>query len=670
MRGLALAALVVLLLPGCLTADPVKTASLKLDKAPEGAAVETLEGGLRLVFNATKLPFAANFTVPPGTTLVRAHASVAKESTLSLVLRNADTNRRRCQTPTLDDSWGEARKGEMSCVALTAIDDLPATWRVQLGGPAASGVVQVDLLTTPVDGLAAQLDLSKLSKRTFELEATQVQMVPSWDGTLLHVETTRPKTDAKVPTVIVSSPYTNDERKLGLRPSNDLVLDWGARGYAIVVADVRGYGESQGCVEVWSANEQKDQKFLVDWVAQQPWSDGNVGFYGQSYVATTPVAAAVQAPAALKAIIAVAPVINSYDDWHFGGVPNGEDFDSPLEYQSIGMHSEVFSTPPPLTPDGLARAGNAFCDPTLEARANDPRGLYDAFFKERNFSARAKDVKAAVLYTQGFEDTNVKSMMAAWWFNALTAPKLGLFGHWIHQHPPRADHEVLFLGWMDEHVKGKELGFARLPAADVVTNAGTHRASATWPYAQTTTTNVSWKTPADVVLVPSDGSAPPVTPLPSVDLPVDALPTLASQATKLDAPLEIAGLAHLELAAQLKGADNAYVAAFLYDKAGSTSQLVTFGMYNLAHRPGHEDYTPVQPQQTVRVSLPFQPTDYVVPAGHELVLEIRGARVSDWDFVKPAEPGVLTVAAGTTLVLPTLDPSTAEPAPRTSDWVS
>src|SRR5262249_42230529 len=161
-----------------------------------------------------------------------------------------------------------------------------------------------------------------LSKPTMKLKPTEKLSVPSFDGTPLYVEVTRPEAEGKYPVVIWSSPYEEPSHAAG-EPSAwaYFVHDWAMRGYAIVRADWRGYGDSGGCVEVWGPNEQKDQAFLVDWAAKQPWSDGNVGFYGQSYVATTPVEAAVQAPAALKAIIAVAPVINSYYDWHFGGVP-------------------------------------------------------------------------------------------------------------------------------------------------------------------------------------------------------------------------------------------------------------------------------------------------------------------------------------------------------------
>ena len=88
------------------------------------------------------------------------------------------------------------------------------------------------------------------------------------------------------------------------------------------------------------------------------------------------------------------------------------------------------------------------------ARDLDPRAVYDSFYEERDFKKRAGQVKAATLYTEGFEDANVKAAMIPGWFNAIQAPKLGLFGHWLHQHPARLDCEALFVGWMEHYVKG------------------------------------------------------------------------------------------------------------------------------------------------------------------------------------------------------------------------
>ena len=60
-------------------------------------------------------------------------------------------------------------------------------------------------------------------------------------------------------------------------------------------------------------HDGSDAAALIDWIAQQPWSDGRVGMYGGSYEGFTQWAAAKHMPKALKTIIpavAVAPGID------------------------------------------------------------------------------------------------------------------------------------------------------------------------------------------------------------------------------------------------------------------------------------------------------------------------------------------------------------------------
>lgn len=75
-------------------------------------------------------------------------------------------------------------------------------------------------------------------------------------------------------------------------------------GYALVKVDVRGTGASFG----WRANEYGDQEVgdghaIIEWVVNQPWSDGNVGAYGTSYTGTTAELLAASGHPALKAVI-------------------------------------------------------------------------------------------------------------------------------------------------------------------------------------------------------------------------------------------------------------------------------------------------------------------------------------------------------------------------------
>ncbi len=655
--------MVALAFAGCVTTDPVLednqtvTPAPLLVEVPDGARLVEEVGRSILEWSDVTLPFSAKVKIPEGTTLVSAIGVVAEGAAVRPYMVNSETGRRRCN-PASVDAWNIRVTGSSACSGLAAIDPAGTTWTVSVSGASVAPLVQVVFSSLPVDGLASSLDLSKLSMPTYELEPTQYMSVGSFDGTPLWVEVTLPVGEGPWPTVLASSPY-NGQTGRGTTPAmwEYFTHDWAKRGYVVVNADVRGFGMSGGCVEVWGINEQKDQAFLVDWVAEQTWSDGNVGFYGQSYVATTPVAAAVQNPEALKAIIAVAPVMNAYYDWHFGGVPNGESSGSPVAYQVL-----TDTGGDPLTTDPATLVANfakGVCDPLLVQRANDPRALYNEFYVERNFSARAKDVTAAVLYTQGFEDSNVKSAMIPDWFNAITAPKLGLFGHWVHQHPTRADEEVLFLGWMDQYVKGRDLGFEKLPAVEIVVNASAVRRADAWP-----------PVAPEIVALASDfakGTLGPQGGGPTATIVFDGsggAGSILSLKMPVDEAIALAGVATLGIRGTLHGAGNAYFTAELYDG----DALVTYGMMNLAHRSGHEKYEPAHAAEEVAFDLPFLPTEHVFEAGRTMRLVIRGTQALDHGLTMPGQPGAFTMLGGdgTTLALPVVSITEYLPAPASA----
>lgn len=80
-----------------------------------------------------------------------------------------------------------------------------------------------------------------------------------------------------------------------------------SRGYAAVVALVRGKGCSEGEPVPYVTNPD-DAVAAIDWITGQPWSDGRVGMFGGSYSGGTAWAAAKRMPKALKTIVVGAPV--------------------------------------------------------------------------------------------------------------------------------------------------------------------------------------------------------------------------------------------------------------------------------------------------------------------------------------------------------------------------
>ncbi len=90
-------------------------------------------------------------------------------------------------------------------------------------------------------------------------------------------------------------------------PKEDIAEEVAAalrRGYAVVVVDARGSGASFGCrAAEFSPCETRDFKFVTDWIAAQPWSNGRVAAIGVSYSGNTAEHAAYDPSPALVAAV-------------------------------------------------------------------------------------------------------------------------------------------------------------------------------------------------------------------------------------------------------------------------------------------------------------------------------------------------------------------------------
>ncbi len=260
--------------------------------------------------------------------------------------------------------------------------------------------------------------------------------------------------------------------------------------------------------------------------------------------------------------------------------------------------------------------------------SSDPRATYDAFYEERNFKLRAQEVKAAVLYTEGFEDANVKAAMIPGWFNEIKSPKLGLFGHWLHQHPSRLDCEPLFVAWFEQHLKGKPIGLETLPQVAVAVDRDTQRLASEWPPSAANMTTL-WPSLASTSLGPTASDGDVLIFLDPTGLGGEGNPpTFPFQkryTMKLDRDVSLAGSATLHIKGALQGASTAYLAADLYEGP----HLRTYGQVNLAHSADHKQYNPIVPASVVERDMPFRPTEVILRAGSDITLVLRGVAVPE-----------------------------------------
>lgn len=118
------------------------------------------------------------------------------------------------------------------------------------------------------------------------------------DGVLLRANIYRPVGEGHWPVLLTRLPYGKD------LPGATAVLDAiGAarRGYVVIVQDTRGRFASEGAWEPMR-NEALDGVDTIAWAAQLPYSNGEVGMFGASYLGFTQWVAAINNPPALKVI--------------------------------------------------------------------------------------------------------------------------------------------------------------------------------------------------------------------------------------------------------------------------------------------------------------------------------------------------------------------------------
>ncbi len=153
------------------------------------------------------------------------------------------------------------------------------------------------------------------SQNPLKAGKVQQETVSMWtrDGVRLDADIYRPQTDERLPVLLMRQPY-------GRAIASTVVYAhpkwYAARGYMVVIQDVRGRGTSEGEFELF-AREKEDGADTIDWVAQLNGSTGDVGMYGFSYQGMTQLYAAASRPAALKTICPGAIAYDLYRDWAY-----------------------------------------------------------------------------------------------------------------------------------------------------------------------------------------------------------------------------------------------------------------------------------------------------------------------------------------------------------------
>jgi uncharacterized protein len=276
-----------------------------------------------------------------------------------------------------------------------------------------------------------------LSQPRYKKIVRETAEVPMEDGINIYVEVVRPKAPGKFGTIVELSPYHGtiaDRAGTRILPGPKdkagaaigLAGYFPPRGYAVVFADLRGTGKSEGCLDHLGPKDQSDAKEIVEWAAKQKWSNGRVGMTGHSYVGSTPQAAASQNPKGLVTIVPSAGLAAMYHHEFQLGVPYNLQWAGPLAaYEGLAISRHLPPGTPPIPVVG-GPPGDNFgndmqyfgCGATQSAAVTGEAyasGAEVDWHRERDYRKGVTKSKIPMFLVHGIND-NAARIAATDWF--------------------------------------------------------------------------------------------------------------------------------------------------------------------------------------------------------------------------------------------------------------
>ncbi len=153
--------------------------------------------------------------------------------------------------------------------------------------------------------------ISALGQAASEIVVERGVAMKTRDGVSLRADIYRPAGEGTFPVLLTRTPYNKDG-------DAELARKAAARGYMVVVQDVRGRYTSEG--EWYPFKHETDDGFdTVEWAAALPHSNGKVGMFGGSYVGATQMLAAIGHPPHLAGICPIVTASNYHENWTYQG---------------------------------------------------------------------------------------------------------------------------------------------------------------------------------------------------------------------------------------------------------------------------------------------------------------------------------------------------------------
>jgi predicted acyl esterase len=522
-----------------------------------------------------------------------------------------------------------------------------------------------------------------------------VRMEQAWilmkDGVRLAATLYMPdgaKPTEKFPALLEYLPYRKDDgTAAGDYPKHAY---FARRGYVSVRVDIRGFGASEGVPpeREYSEQEQVDGEQIIDWLAHQSWSNGNVGMFGISWGGFSALQMAMRHPPALKAIIAVHATAELFhDDVHYiDGMAHIDEFELNMDMAEGWVGAPDY----PLDEKTL---GPRFDSPPwsllyLKHQHDGP------FWRDRVRPLSEITIPSFLIggLQDGYRD-NVPDMLVQ-----SKAPIKAIVGPWNHSFPnepdfgPQIEWRDQAVRWFDHWLKDRDTGVQQDPRLVIYMQhwhppdpslqnvPGEWRREDVWPPSDAKATTFFMRANHALTDSPEAPDTHELKYIPSVGVeagfwwgellsdprPVDAF-SLVYDSAPLPEEVAILGRPH----ARLRASANAPLAdwfARLSDVApdGTVTQITGAGL-NGAQRESMSEPRDLEPGKVYPLDIEMHLTSWVFPKGHRIRVAISNAL---WPMMLPTPYSMTTSLElggeqGSRLVLPVV-PVRGVPAPAFS----
>jgi hypothetical protein len=495
------------------------------------------------------------------------------------------------------------------------------------------------------------------------------------DGVRLGADLYLPAGGTPAPAILIRLPYGKGTPEMGMHETGS----WFARkGYACVVQDVRGKFSSGGSFEP-AVHEIDDGHDTVAWAVEQPWCDGAVGLWGESYYGLTSYAAALSGHPAVRAIAPGDIGTDRRASWFRQGAL----LLNTTGYWALAMDAREFADVGTVDPYHL---------PLLDLPAT--LGLDGAFFRALVSSLEDDGWWAPRSYAHLLAGVRCPVLSWSGWYDNYLGPQLADLEHLLAVHPhPEAVHLMIgpwdhegssgytdravciavppteqhrwdaFQAFFDRYLRGEDNGFGAAGPVDLFTiGRNAWRTAPAWPPPDAVPTALYLRDQGRLAFEPPPAAGPAADryrydPLDPLDETVGAncwalctalrdrrrhdgrTDVLRYRGDPLLHDLELTGPVRARLYASSGAPDTDFTVTLCHVMRDGTVNTIQDGIVRARHRHGFAAPAPILPGAVVAYDIYLFATSYVVPAGDRLRVDVSSSSFDRYDRnLNTAEP--------------------------------